>query len=171
MKTVTPVDLRALAPQVAMRSTGPSPRSQGVCAVLQALVLRTSLPSMAHLGRNRRDGVAKLSGPPLLVLTSLAAGPKHGYALMKDVEAFSGVRLGAGTLHGAIGRLEERGLIASMPEERQRRPYRITDEGAVMLREVIDELGRVVEEGRARLVRLPAAHAALRGATTSGGAA
>jgi len=32
------------------------------------------------------------------VLTTLASGPKHGYALIKDVEAFAGVRLGPGTL-------------------------------------------------------------------------
>jgi DNA-binding PadR family transcriptional regulator len=113
--------------------------------------------AMVSLGRNRRDGVTKLSGPPLLVLTSLASGPKHGYALMKDIEAFAGVRLGPGTLHGAIGRLQERELIVSLPDDEHRRPYRITAEGVVMLREVMAEMGRVVEEGRARLLLLPEA--------------
>jgi DNA-binding PadR family transcriptional regulator len=104
--------------------------------------------------------VAKLSGPPLLVLTSLAGGPKHGHALMKDIEAFSGVRLGAGTLYGAIGRLVERGLIAPLPEDERRLPYEITEAGVELFCEAIADMGRVVEEGRARfnlLPKLPAA--------------
>jgi DNA-binding PadR family transcriptional regulator len=109
---------------------------------------------VASLGRNRRDGVAKLNGPPLLVLTSLMAGPKHGHALLNDIEAFSGVRLGAGTLYGALGRLVERGLIAALPADERRHPYEITEEGAALLRDALAEMGRVVDEGRARL-RLP----------------
>ena len=64
---------------------------------------RTAAPAN-ELGRQ--------SEPSFLILTSLASGQKHGYALAKDVEAFSGVALGPGTLYGAISRLEERGLIA-----------------------------------------------------------
>jgi DNA-binding PadR family transcriptional regulator len=109
-------------------------------------------------GRNRREGVARLTGPPLLVLTSLASGPKHGHALLKDIEDFSGTRLGAGTLYGAISRLVERGLIAPLPEDDRRHPYEITDDGVAMFREVIADIGRVVEEGRARLVLLPQNH-------------
>lgn len=104
------------------------------------------------MGRNRRDGVAKLNGPPLLVLTSLVAGPKHGHALLSDIEAFSGVRLGAGTLYGALGRLVERGLIAALPAEDRRHPYEITQEGAALLRDALAEMGRVVDEGRTRLL-------------------
>jgi DNA-binding PadR family transcriptional regulator len=106
-------------------------------------------------GRQRRDGVSRLNGPPLLVLTSLAAGPKHGHALMKDIEAFSGVRLGAGTLYGAIGRLTDRGLIAALPEEERRQPYEITPEGLALFGEAVAELSRVVDEGRQRLSQLP----------------
>jgi len=47
--------------------------------------------------------------PVVLVLTSLAEGPKHGYALAKDIEAFAGIKLGPGTLYGALIGLEERG--------------------------------------------------------------
>ena len=110
---------------------------------------------MASTGRNRRDGVAKLSGPPLLVLTSLAAGPKHGHALLKDIEAFAGTRLGAGTLYGALSRLVERGLIIPLPEEDRRHPYEISEAGTSLLREAVAEMGRIVEEGRTRLVLLP----------------
>jgi DNA-binding PadR family transcriptional regulator len=110
---------------------------------------------MALLGRTRRDGVSKLNGPALLVLMSLASGPKHGHALLKDIEGFAGDHLGAGTLYGAIARLEERGLIVALPEDDRRRPYEITAEGAALLREVIAEMGHIVEVGRARLAFLP----------------
>lgn len=89
------------------------------------------------------------------MLTSLASGPKHGHALLKDIEAFSGHRLGAGTLYGAIGRLEERGLVAPLPEDLRRRPYQITPAGAALLAEVIADLQRVVGVGRSRLALLP----------------
>jgi len=52
-----------------------------------------------------------MSDPTLLVLSSLAEGDKHGYAMMQDIEAFAGIRLGPGTLYGAITRLEEHGWI------------------------------------------------------------
>lgn len=110
---------------------------------------------MVSFGRTRQEGVSKLNGPALLVLTSLAAGPKHGHALLKDIESFAGDRLGAGTLYGAIGRLEERGLIVALPEDERRRPYAITPAGAALFREVIAEMDRIVEVGRARLVLLP----------------
>jgi len=109
------------------------------------------------LGRTRREGVSKLNGPALLVLTSLASGPKHGHALLKDIESFTGDQLGAGTLYGAIARLEERGLVVALPEQERRRPYEITPEGLVLLREVIAEMDRIVEVGRTRLAVEPAA--------------
>lgn len=96
-----------------------------------------------------------MTGPPLLVLTSLADGPKHGHLLMKDIEAFAGVSLGAGTLYGAIGRLVERELISPLPVEDRRQPYEITGQGAAVLAEAVDEMSRVVDVGRARLVVRP----------------
>ena len=71
--------------------------------------------------------------PVVLVLTSLADGPKHGYALAKDIESFAGAKLGPGTLYGALSRLEERGWIEALPAEERRRPYRITASGAECL--------------------------------------
>src|SRR2546422_321232 len=47
----------------------------------------------------------RFSEPALLILISLADGPKHGYAVMEDVARAAGVRLGAGTLYGALARL------------------------------------------------------------------
>jgi DNA-binding PadR family transcriptional regulator len=104
---------------------------------------------------------AYTNDPPLLILTSLADGEKHGYALQQDIERFAGVALGPGTLYGAIGRLEERGLIepAGVPEpgHRRRRPYRITATGAQALDAGLAELRAVVDEGLSRLATLSSA--------------
>ena len=75
------------------------------------------------------------SDPGLLVLSSLAAGPKHGWAITEDVEATTGAKLGPGTLYGALARLEQRGLVRALPTEDRRKPYEITALGASVLRE------------------------------------
>jgi DNA-binding PadR family transcriptional regulator len=89
--------------------------------------------------------------PLLLLLTSLASGPKHGYALSKDVEEFAGVTLSPGTLYGAITRLEELRLIEPLAEVERRRPYRLTAAGAEVLREVTSEMRRLADVGVRRL--------------------
>ena len=89
--------------------------------------------------------------PSLLILTSLAGGAKHGYALSKDIEEFAGVTLSPGTLYGAITRLEERGLISPEPEVDRRRPYRLTGAGSAVLAEVVAEMGRLASVGAQRL--------------------
>jgi DNA-binding PadR family transcriptional regulator len=95
------------------------------------------------------------SDPTTLILTSLAAGAKHGYALQQDIEAFSGLRLGPGTLYGAIGRLEERGLIEATGEAGRRRPYRLTAAGATALETALDGMRAIVDTGQARLTAAP----------------
>jgi DNA-binding PadR family transcriptional regulator len=89
--------------------------------------------------------------PGLLVLTSLAEGPKHGYAITVDVEELSGVRLGPGTLYGALSRLEELGLIEALPAEDRRHPYRLTSTGRAALTEHLQTLERVARSGLQRL--------------------
>ena len=89
--------------------------------------------------------------PGLLVLTSLAGGPKHGYAITQDVEQLAGVRLGPGTLYGALARLESNGLIESLPPEDRRRPYRLTGAGSAALGEQLRALERVSRSGLDRL--------------------
>ena len=56
----------------------------------------------------------RYAGPATLILSSLAGGAKHGYALTKDIEQFSGVRLAPGTLYEALSRLEGQGLIEAL---------------------------------------------------------
>lgn len=89
--------------------------------------------------------------PGLLVLTSLAEGPKHGYAITQDVEQLAGVRLGPGTLYGALARLEGNGLIEALPAEDRRRPYRLTGAGSAALSEQLRALQQVARSGLDRL--------------------
>ncbi len=91
--------------------------------------------------------------PALLVLTSLAGGPKHGYALMKDIEAFATVTLGPGTVFGRLARLEEKGLVRSLEADDRRHPYELTARGLEILNEQLDELVRVASTTATRLGR------------------
>jgi DNA-binding PadR family transcriptional regulator len=92
-----------------------------------------------------------MSDPTLLVLASLAEGDKHGYAMMEDIAQFAGVRLGPGTLYGAITRLEEQKWIRPVGSYDRRRPYRITAEGRAHLSEILQQLDAVVKAGLRRL--------------------
>jgi DNA-binding PadR family transcriptional regulator len=87
----------------------------------------------------------------VLILTSLASGTRHGYALAKDIESFAGVSLGPGTLYGAISRLEERGLIEPTQGDERRRPYRITSTGRAALAAAVREMRALADEGAERL--------------------
>ncbi|MCX6590837.1 MAG: PadR family transcriptional regulator [Acidobacteria bacterium] len=92
-----------------------------------------------------------MTDPSLLLLTSLADGDKHGYAMMEDIAAFAQVKLGPGTLYGAISRLEEQGLIVPLDSDDRRRPYRLTAAGQAHLREQMGRLHGLVKVGQARL--------------------
>jgi len=93
-----------------------------------------------------------MSDPNLLVLSSLAEGDKHGYAMMDDIERFAGVRLGPGTLYGAITRLEQRGWIRPVKSaEDRRQPYTLSAEGRRYLEEQLSDLNQIVRTGLKRL--------------------
>ena len=84
-------------------------------------------------------------------MTSLADGPKHGYSMTEDIEAVAGVRLGPGTLYGAIARLEARRLIEPLKSEDRRNPYRLTSLGQRALRARLNAMMVVVRAGQRRL--------------------
>jgi DNA-binding PadR family transcriptional regulator len=92
-----------------------------------------------------------MSDPTILILASLADGDKHGYAIMEDIQVFAGIRLGPGTLYGAICRLEERGWIRAVKSESRKQPYRITAEGSQRLKQQLTMMGRVVQTGNRRM--------------------
>lgn len=99
--------------------------------------------------------LGRFAEPALLILVSLSDGPKHGYAIMNDVEAGSGRPMGPGTLYAALARLEERGLIEALPPVDRRRPYRLTAVGAGVLAEQLRDLAEFAQLGLERLGRSP----------------
>ena len=99
----------------------------------------------------RPNKIGRKNDAGVLVLTSLASGPKHGYALARDIEEFSGVTLGPGTLYGAISHLEERGMIEPAGQDQRRRPYRLTAAGRAELASTARTLGTIATEAAQRL--------------------
>jgi DNA-binding PadR family transcriptional regulator len=92
-----------------------------------------------------------VTDPNFLILASLANGDKHGYAMMEDIQAFADVRLGPGTLYGAITRLEEKGLIRPVKTRDRRQPYTLTATGRTVLEEQTTGLDRVLKTAARRL--------------------
>lgn len=99
------------------------------------------------------DDFGRFAEPALLILISLADGPKHGYAITDDIAGLAGVRFGPGTLYGALARLETRGLIEGMKSEDRRNPYRLTGLGEKALRARLATLEAVAKAGHRRLAR------------------
>ncbi len=95
----------------------------------------------------------RVAGVAYLILTSLADGEKHGYALTQDVEEFAGVRIAPGSLYEALARLEGQGWIEPVASSDRRRPYRLTAAGASVLDEHLRAQESLVTEGRRRLRR------------------
>ncbi|MDE3085691.1 MAG: helix-turn-helix transcriptional regulator [Acidobacteriota bacterium] len=106
---------------------------------------------MARRGTSRTGELGRPNEPAVLILTSLAAGPKHGYALARDIGEFAGVTLGPGTLYGAITRLEERGLIEATAGDDRRRPYRLTAAGRAALAGTVRDMRALADVGARRL--------------------
>jgi DNA-binding PadR family transcriptional regulator len=104
----------------------------------------------------RVDDLGRFTEPAVLVLFSLAEGPKHGYAITRDVSATCGVELGPGTLYGALARLERRRLIEALPSDDRRRPYRLTAAGAVVLEHQLKALEKLARTGLRRLAEVSA---------------
>ncbi len=103
--------------------------------------------------RRSRAGLGRFGDPGLLVLMSLASGPKHGHAMTLDIAEQSGLQLGPGTLYGSIAKLCELGLIAALPGEDRRLPYEITPAGRAALTDALETWTKVVHSGRQRLAQ------------------
>ena len=97
------------------------------------------------------DDLGRFADPSVLILTSLSDGPKHGYAIMTDVAAFSDVRMEPGTLYGALSRLEKRGWIRPLDTSERRRPYQITAAGQSVLAEQLKTMQQVVRTATRRI--------------------
>jgi len=104
------------------------------------------------------SGIKPLTEPVLLILMSLAGKPRHGYALIKDIDDLTDgrVRLSTGTLYGAIRRLLEESWIDRFHQadtSRDKQAYKLTPAGR---RRLNLELGRLKQLTRAANARLRA---------------
>lgn len=95
--------------------------------------------------------LGRFSEPALLILISLAEGPKHGYAMTQDIAVVSGQKLGPGTLYGAIARLEARKWIEPLPADDRRRPYKLTGAGQRVLKTRLEALRAMTKAATQRL--------------------
>lgn len=99
----------------------------------------------------------RLREASFLILSALVGGPRHGYGIIKDVQAQSDgtVVLRVGTLYGALDRLASEGLIEFDHEEvvdsRLRRYYRLSTAGAVRLEQEAQRSRRQAELALSRL--------------------
>ena len=110
---------------------------------------------MRHVGAEPNEA-RRLTEPVLLILMSLADQPRHGYALMKDIESLSQgrVRLSTGTLYGALHRLLENRSIERFEQQdtsREKQAYRLTVAGRRQLEMELDRLRQLTRAGMSRL--------------------
>ena len=93
-----------------------------------------------------------LREPTVFILLSLSPGPKHGYAILKEVEALSEgrVMLSTGTLYGAIKRLLDSNWIKRVTDPipnrtgRERKAYSLTERGRRVLNAEIQRMEKLV---------------------------
>jgi DNA-binding PadR family transcriptional regulator len=103
-----------------------------------------------------RPDVKAPSEAVLLILLSLAERPRHGYALMKDIEILSDgrVRMSTGTLYGALRRLLEDQWIQRFEQadtSREKQAYRLTAAGRKQLQMELDRMRQLTRAASARL--------------------
>jgi len=104
----------------------------------------------------RHVAIRPLTEPVLLILLSLADRPRHGYALMKDIETLSNgrVRLSTGTLYGALRRLLEDDWIEPFAQEdasREKQAYKLTPVGRKQLELELDRMKQLTRAAGIRL--------------------
>lgn len=71
----------------------------------------------------------RITDPTVYIIVSLLDGPKHGYAIQKDIENSFGMTIGYGTLYGCIKRLKKRNLIEAANGKGRAQPYILTSQG------------------------------------------
>ncbi len=99
-----------------------------------------------------------LTEAAFLILLSLSSEPKHGYAIMQDVNELSDgrVRLSTGTLYGALKRFLIQGWIERVDEPhinqegRERKSYQLSDLGRKTLQAEVHRLARLVAAAQLR---------------------
>ena len=103
--------------------------------------------------RPRAPESGRFTEPSLLILVSLSEGPKHGYAIIEDVERGTGRPMGAGTLYAALARLEEQGLVEPLAPVDRGQAVGPTAVGASNLTEQLRDRSELARRGLRRLGR------------------
>jgi len=103
------------------------------------------------MARQPLESLGRFSEAGFHILVALAEGPKHGYAMMQDIEQLTGSRPGPGTLYAAIARLEQKRWIEPLASDDRRRPYQLTTAGRRVLRARLAALRDVARIAQARL--------------------
>ena len=112
---------------------------------------------MRHVGKQLNTAEGKpLTEPVLLILLGLAEKPRHGYALMKDIENLSGgrARLSTGTLYGALQRLLHDRWIERFEQEdtsREKQAYKLTAAGRRAFKGELERMRRLTRAAAARM--------------------
>ncbi len=112
---------------------------------------------MTYKQTSKQDG-QPLTEATFFILLSIAQKPKHGYAILKDVETLSGgrIKFSTGTLYGAISRLLEQEWIEQIENDqppdagRPRKDYALTDKGRSILNAEVARLESVLASARLR---------------------
>jgi len=138
-RAIGPSGHRAIGPS-GHRAIGPS-----------AITIIDILTGVAKRPNDSLSALGRFSEAGFNILVALADGPKHGYAMMLDIEQMTGTRPGPGTLYAAISRLDERRWIEPLPSPDRRRPYRLTPAGRQVLRARVAALRNVTRVAQARL--------------------
>lgn len=116
------------------------------------------------MGERNRPSIEPVSEPVFYMLVSLAAGRKHGYAVLKDVERLSqdSVRLSTSTLYGALARLEEQGHVERVEAGEEpgpglpRKVYALTPQGRSLLHAEARRVRRLADLARRQRIGDPA---------------
>ena len=104
---------------------------------------------------------APLTESTYFILLSLSPKPKHGYAIMKDVQSLSEERivLSTGTLYGALKRLLDQGWIVRMEDAdpkgnaRDRKVYKLSQYGRRVLKDEIARLNKLLNAANQHVAR------------------
>lgn len=128
-----PGNHRVIAAAVFVSRRAPERYGTGVCELIEAGVMKLTQAELSHP-----------ADPALLILISLADGPKHGYGIMKEVATRADVHLRTGTVYETLARLQAGGLIEALPYDGRRRPYQLTETGVGSLREQLLRVDRLV---------------------------
>lgn len=99
------------------------------------------------------DDLGGFADASIQILVALSDGPRHGYAIMTEVERETGRPMRPGTLYAALSRLERRGLIEALPADDRRHPYRLTPLGTRTLAAALEDLQALARRGLERLER------------------